>query len=319
MAVPGLAEETGGSTIQNPAAAQALVGIKPTFALVPSTGVMPLSSQREVVSPIACCMRDAAFVLDVLAGFTMDDPKTVASLGPIPERGHTYLLSDTALQSRRLGLHGPGWRHQPLTRETAALYALAQQEFAGRCATLISDPFADLRQPTSEMNEFDTRGMESVAHDLQDYLCRMGPQAALKSFAQFAEATKSQDPFGPHGLLQDLHWLPGFTEALAHPDVPPLMAEFITARASYLRIFNTIMDKLQIDALFFPHARAELPPLDGDEQIAETKDSEINIAGLPGVTGPAGAYACAAPFSLNFAGRLFSEATQHRRAPALSH
>lgn len=111
----------------------------------------------------------------------------------------------------------------------------------------------------------------------------------------------------------------GFTEALAHPDVPPPMAEFITARASYLRIFNTIMDKLQIDALFFPHARAELPPLHGDEQIAETKDSEINIAGLPGVTGPAGAYACAAPFGLIFAGRLFSEATQHRRAPALSH
>src|SRR6195952_5232735 len=37
MAVLGLAEETGGS-IQNPASAQALVGIKPTFALVPNAG-----------------------------------------------------------------------------------------------------------------------------------------------------------------------------------------------------------------------------------------------------------------------------------------
>jgi amidase len=39
LAVLGLAEETGGS-IQNPASAQALVGIKPTFALVPNAGVM---------------------------------------------------------------------------------------------------------------------------------------------------------------------------------------------------------------------------------------------------------------------------------------
>jgi aspartyl-tRNA(Asn)/glutamyl-tRNA(Gln) amidotransferase subunit A len=262
----------------------------------------------------------------------MDDPKTLAGLGRIPEGGYTALLSDIALQDRRLGLYGPGWRNQPLTPETAALYARARQEIAARGATLVADPFAgtgfaDLRQPTSETNDFDTRGLESVAHDLQNYLRRMGPQAALQSFAEFAEATKSQDAFGPRGLLHDLHRLPGFTEALANPDVPPPMAEFIAARANYLRIFNAIMDSQRLDALVFPHARAELPLLHGDEQIAETTVSEINIAGLPGVTVPAGSYACGAPFSLIFVGRLFSEATLlalahdyeqatlHRRAP----
>ncbi len=69
MAVLGLAEETGGS-IQNPASAQALVGIKPTFALLPHAGVMPLSGNRDVVGPIARCVRDAALTLDVLAGYT---------------------------------------------------------------------------------------------------------------------------------------------------------------------------------------------------------------------------------------------------------
>ena len=332
MAVLGLAEETGGS-IQNPAAAQALVSIKPTFALVPNTGVMPLASQRDVVGPIARCVRDAALTLDVLAGVTIDDPKTAASVGRIPEGGYTSLLSGTALQGRRLGLYGPGWRNQPLTPETEALYTHAQQELAARGATLITDPFvgtgfAGLRQPTSETNEFDARGLESAAHDLQNYLRRMGPQAALQSFAQFAEATKAQDAFGPHGVLHDLNLLPGFAEALARPDVMPPMAEFMAARASYLRIFNAVMDSQQLDALVFPQARAELPPLHGEVQIAETTVSEINIAGLPGVTVPAGSYACGAPFGLIFVGRLFSEATllacahdyeqatRHRRAPA---
>ena len=84
MAVLGLAEETGGS-IQNPASAQALVGIKPTFALVPNAGVMPLAgSTRDVVGPIARCVRDAALTLDALAGFSEEDLKTVAGVGMKP-------------------------------------------------------------------------------------------------------------------------------------------------------------------------------------------------------------------------------------------
>jgi len=67
MAVLGLAEETGGS-IQNPASAQDLVGIKPTIGLVPNAGVVPLSGNRDVVGPIARNVRDAALCLDILAG-----------------------------------------------------------------------------------------------------------------------------------------------------------------------------------------------------------------------------------------------------------
>jgi amidase len=61
MAVLGLAEETGGS-IQNPASAQGLVGIKPSMGLVPNVGVMPLSANRDVVgrSLDACAMPRSA-------------------------------------------------------------------------------------------------------------------------------------------------------------------------------------------------------------------------------------------------------------------
>src|SRR6202789_1689520 len=91
LAVLGLAEETGGS-IQNPASAQGLVGIKPTFALVPNVGVLPLSSLRDVVGPIGRCVRDAALALDALAGFTMADPKTVAGIGRKPPGGYAANL-----------------------------------------------------------------------------------------------------------------------------------------------------------------------------------------------------------------------------------
>ena len=80
----GLAEETGVS-IQNPASAQCLVGIKPTIGLVPNSGVVPLSSNRDVVGPIARNVEDAALALDILAGVSIEDPKTCRQLVKYPQ------------------------------------------------------------------------------------------------------------------------------------------------------------------------------------------------------------------------------------------
>ena len=333
LAVLGLAEETGGS-IQNPASAQALVGIKPTFALVPNAGVVPLSSNRDVVGPIARCVRDAALTLDVLAGYTIEDPKTVASVGHRPEGGYTSFLQTDALRGKRLGLYGPGWRDQPLTPETVSLYERAQAEIRALGAELVADPFqgsglAALRQSTIPGRDFDARGLESVPYDLHQYLARLGPGAALKTFAAFATATAEEDAFGPQGVLSFMHNLKQFTACLANPTSPPDLSDFIAAREAYLRIVNQMFAVHQLDALVFPQMRGPLPPLRGPDPILETTVSEINIAGLPVVTVPGGYYASGAPFGLVMVGQQWSEATllgcayayeqatHHRRAPVL--
>ena len=319
MCVLGLAEETGGS-IQNPASAQGLVGIKPPHALVPNTGVLPLSSQRDVVGPIARCVRDAALCLDVLAGFTMADPKTTASVGRIPAEGYTAGLSGIALNGARLGLYGPGWRDADLSTETAALYSRALYELAGRGAELIDDPFLGtnfaaigLQRPPGA--RYDSRGMESLPFDLQNYLARLGPEAPLKTFAEFAAATAADDPFSGTGPLAYLPDLPGFDACRANPTQPPDMASFVRAREEYRAIFDRVMDSHSLDAMVFPQMRKESPPLHGDKTIQATTVSEINIAGLPGVVVPAGAYESNAPFCLIFIGRAWSEA----RLLALAH
>ena len=67
FAVLGLGTETGGS-IQNPAGAQALVGVKPTFGLVPLEGVVPINATYiDVVGPLARTVHDAAITLDIIA------------------------------------------------------------------------------------------------------------------------------------------------------------------------------------------------------------------------------------------------------------
>jgi Asp-tRNA(Asn)/Glu-tRNA(Gln) amidotransferase A subunit family amidase len=143
FAVVGLAEETGGS-IQNPASAQSLIGLKPTFALVPNSGVAPLAgSTRDVVGPHARTVIDAALLLDVLAGYSPEDPKTVAAIDKIPEGGYSSKLSKDALKGARLGLYGPGWRsNNPLSDECGALYARAVDELKSLGAVVVEDPFA---------------------------------------------------------------------------------------------------------------------------------------------------------------------------------
>jgi amidase len=331
--VLGLAEETGGS-IQNPASAQDLVGIKPTIGLVPNAGVVPLSANRDVVGPIARCVRDAALCLDVLAGYTAEDPKTLAGVGRKPKGGYTSKLSADALQGKRLGLYGPGWRKQPLSEEAAALYGRARKELEAQGAILVEDPFAgfgfaDLRKPTPPLPNFDARGLESIAYDVQKYLERLGPNAALKTFAEFAAATAKEPVFAEQGVLGCVPNLPQFAAALADPSKPPDLSEFIALKEAYLNIFEEVFAQARLDAVVFPQMREELPLLHSRQTIQETTVGEINIAGLPGVNVPAGYYRSGSPFSLIFVGQLWSEAdllayafayeraTRHRRAPTL--
>ena len=334
MAMAGLGEETGGS-IQNPAAAQALVGLKPTLGLVSCAGVMPLCGERDVVGPIARCVHDAATVLDAVAGPCAEDPRTRAAARRRPAGGYARQLRADALIGARLGLYGPGWRDQPLAAETARLYERAQRELAGQGAQLVDDPFAGsglarLRAPTPPFADADERGLESLPYDLQKYLERMAPGSAIRDFAGFARLTAREDPFAAGGVLAYLSNLPGFDACRARPDRRPPQTEFAAVKRAYRGIVEAVFARERLDALAFPQMRGALPLLHSGVPIAETTVSEINIAGLPAVTVPAGYDAGGAPFALVLVGRPWSEAallslayayecaTRHRRVPVLN-
>lgn len=332
FAVVGLAEETGGS-IQNPATAQSLVSVKPTFALVPNTGVAPLAgSTRDVVGPHARTVKDAALLLDVLAGYSEEDQKTVASIGMIPKGGYTSKLSNKALQGARVGLYGPGWRTKPLSDETRALYEKAIQELKAQGAVIVEDPFAGTRFSSLALPNvsFDPRGCESMAYDFEQYLQRLGPSAAAHSGASLKAILKI-DVFskeGPLGWYPSV--LPVLAESLKNPTLPPDLSEFRKVREAYLAAYNDAFKKHKLDLLVFPQTAAEIPSVDGTARYPETTVSEIDIIGAPGVTVPAGQYAKGSPFGLLFMGPMWSEAsllgyaynyeqaTHHRIMPVLT-
>lgn len=308
FAVVGLAEETGGS-IQNPGAAQSLVSVKPSFALIPNTGVMPLAgSTRDVVGPHARTVKDAALLLDVLAGYSSEDPKTVAGIGKLPKGGYTSGLGSASFAGARVGLYGAGWRSKPLSAEAQALYDAAIATIGGLGAELVADPFAGSGFADLALDmEFDDRGLESIVYDLENFLRRLGPSARATSFAAL-KALLPEDPFASDKLLGIHSKKPVLAKSLEDATVPPDLSGFLAAREAYLSVFDTVMAGHRLDVLAFPQMSEALPGIFSEATYPATTVSEINIAGLPGVTVPAGRFANGAPFALIFVGPMWSEA-----------
>lgn len=67
LAMAAIGTDTVGS-IRNPATCCGVVGLKPTYDLVPREGVFPLAFSLDHVGPITRSVEDCALVLDVIAG-----------------------------------------------------------------------------------------------------------------------------------------------------------------------------------------------------------------------------------------------------------
>jgi amidase len=102
MIPAAIGTETDGS-ITCPAAMNGLVGLKPTLGLVSRSGIVPLSHSQDTAGPMTLSVRDAALLMNVLAGSDASDSATVLA---DQKRARDYLqgLEKNALQGKRLGI-----------------------------------------------------------------------------------------------------------------------------------------------------------------------------------------------------------------------
>ena len=93
-----LGSDTGGS-IREPAAYCGIVGLKPTYGRVSTSGAIPLAWSLDHIGPMTRTVADAASVLQIIAGYDSRDPGSV----DLPVAG--YLEDSTAATSElRLGI-----------------------------------------------------------------------------------------------------------------------------------------------------------------------------------------------------------------------
>ncbi|KAJ7038596.1 amidase signature domain-containing protein [Mycena alexandri] len=97
----GIGGDQGGS-IRIPASLCGIVGLKPTFGLVPYTGVLSSDSAIDTVGPMTRTTADAALLLQAIAGYDMVDDRQLDA--PLPANVPKY--SELLLSSREHGVKG---------------------------------------------------------------------------------------------------------------------------------------------------------------------------------------------------------------------
>ncbi|HEX3994120.1 MAG TPA: amidase, partial [Acetobacteraceae bacterium] len=268
--------DTAGS-ILFPASAQSLVGIKPSFGLVPTDGIFPgLSSHHDVAGPIAKTVRDAATVLEIIA----------AAPPNADGRGYVQALRKGALQGKVLGLFEPGEWAVDLHPEIADHYQRMIRVVESLGARTVNVVFSD----TDFKEAWDARvffaGCNSYLAGVDEFLTGLGGAnpASRKAFAERAGFEIGLATTAPlYALLAN----PAINVA---PDAPELAAVIDQANRLYDE-YQSILNAKSIDALFVPRSVAPLPDLSGNtlqylgDQVSGT---QVNEMGLPVITVPAG-------------------------------
>ena len=121
IAFAALGTDDGGSN-RIPAQFTGIVGMKPTFGLVPRSGVIPTWPYLDTHGPLARHVADAALLLDAIAG---PDPSDGLALRAPWKRGQLSQLNDRALQNARLGLVEVHFPRAQMSAESISVFELA--------------------------------------------------------------------------------------------------------------------------------------------------------------------------------------------------
>ena len=296
MAVAALGTDTGGS-IRVPAALCGVVGLKPTFGRVSTRGVFPLSWNLDHAGPITSCVKDAARMLQVIAGYDPLDPVSVR----LPADDYVRGLS-RELKGQRAALGVGAWV------ETAD----AEVQSAVREAARV---FESLGCPVQEVNV--------------GWLQEAGPANRLITQADGAVVHRDRLREHPEMFGDDVR-------RRLETGAATTVAEYVLARRMQVEVRRKCEELFDShELLLLPTTPMAAPSIEGYDGVAQAGrltpfTAPFNLAGLPALSVPCGFTREGLPIGLQIvsgawreaaalnAGYAFEQATDwHKRTPAI--
>jgi amidase len=311
--------ETDGSIVC-PASANGIVGIKPTLGLVSRAGIIPIAHSQDTAGPMTRTVRDAAIMLNALAGIDPRDPATRGS----QTRGqidYTRFLDPNGLRGARIGVARTKFFGYSDVTDKLVNDAIDVMKAQG---AVLVDPANIETAGKFDDSEFDVLLYEFKA-DLNGYLAGLGPKApvrTLQDIIDFNERNKDREMpyFG-----QEIMVMAQKKGPLSEKKYRDELAKNI--RMSRTQGIDATMSKHKLDAIVAPTGS---PPWTTDlingDHFSGASSTPAAVAGYPNINVPAG-YSHNLPVGISFFGRAYSEptliklayayeqATKHRRAP----
>lgn len=288
--------DTGGS-IRNPASANGVVGLKPTYGRVSRYGVLPMSPSLDHVGAITRTVADAAIMFDAIAGF---DPHDSTSLNEPPP--NVFRQLNHGINGLRIGIDRT-YAFTGIDPGQKAALEKALQVLVSLGARIV-----DVKMP-------DLTGLVDT-------------WMAICSSEMFAAHTANYpsraQEYGPY-LREFLQTGSRVTQAA--------LAGAKKRRAELTAQFNTLLES--VDAMAGPaggdpawpitHALqvGPLPAYHAAWSAAAPRSAEftmpMDLAGVPAICLPCGFAAEGVPYSIQFTGRRLSEAMLCQIAHAYEH
>ncbi|XP_078436234.1 putative amidase At4g34880 [Wolffia australiana] len=304
LAAVSLGTETDGS-ILFPAAAQSLVGIKPTVGLTSRAGVIPISPRQDTVGPIARTVEDAVRVLEVIVGYDAGDSEATATAEKfIPRGGYRQFLRHRGLKGKRLGvLRRPFFDFPQGSDIVHAAFQTHLQTLRDEGAIVVDN----LEISNISVILDSSKSGEAVALlaefklALNAYLASL-PSSPVRSLADviaFNNANPLEEKTKEYGqvvfeLSQQTTGI-GSLERQALGQLARLSAEGL----------EKLMKEERLDAVVAPEATAALKLATGSDGVAVA--TVLAIGGYPGIVVPAGFDGQGVPFGICFGGLKGSE------------
>jgi len=303
-----LGSDTGGS-IRQPASFCGVVGMKPTYGRVSRYGLIAYASSLDQIGPMSKTVEDSALVLSVIAG---RDEKDSTSLDvPVPD--YTGCL-ETPVKGLKIGLpkeyFGEGLDPEV---EKIALHAAEILKSEGVEVVDISLPHTEYAVPayyllataeaSANLERYD--GVKygyrhADAENLFDMYCRTRSEG-------FGEEVKRRIMLGTYCLSA------GYYDAYYR--------KAQKVRRLIKEDFDSSLGK--VDAILTPVSPTPAFPLGSKIKdplqmyLADVYTISLNLAGLPGISVPAGKTTEGLPVGVQLMGRVLDECTLFRLAAAL--
>jgi len=314
FATIGIGEDTGGS-IRGPASNESLVGLRPTLPLVSRFGLLPSTPTRDTLGPMTRTVRDAAIVLDVIAGYDPNDPVTADSYGRKPA-SYTGFLERNGLRGLRIGVirTAVGRDANPSSpdyQEIQSMLTQATRDMRGRGAEIV-DPIVIPR--LRELLDEGGNGIGETEQAINAYFAQY-PSAPVHTLKEIVDSPL---------LLPARH--DDLARRLGHSTDELSYLKEQRAREALRQIVLKVMADNRLDAFVYAPSEREPAPIPATTTPGSIRRFAATLA-YPALGVPAGYNSHGLPIGIEFLARPYAEGvllraaydyertTRHRRPP----
>ncbi len=304
IAFCALGTDDGGSN-RIPAQFTGVVGMKPTFGLVPRTGVIPTWPILDTHGPLARHVVDAAVLLQAIAGPDASDALALTS--PL-----AMSLAGERLAGARLGLVEAHVPRDQMSPESVRMWDRAVDDLKGAGAEIVPfEPPATLRDVRRQFTDLATARGDAAPNSRSPAATA---NALLRYFQRHGGDARAMVRKGLAAYRHFYDVLPAEWEAMERIMVEPYerdpaIQSFARSRATLNAQLEQRMREQRIAAMIYPTIPFPAPRVVDDWPDIRTTLGYGNWLGLPEVSVPSGLGADGMPAgNISFVGEPGSDA-----------